>query len=185
MPASPLLPVERAVEASSVAVLTSTLDRAVQQVLKASPLDHARLTRLALQYLHTHTWVRTLGVTGWNASLPSARPPRIAPSRDGAYRESVRRLRDRCGLWVVPRSAGHAARAVWRADPWVGPDAQPPPLLMECPRGNLSQAMRHLGLVFTQAYNRANRREGALWRGRYHNRVVLDDAYLRFLLAPG
>ena len=56
-------------------------------------------------------------------------------------------------------------------------------LLMECPRGNLGQAMRHLGLVFTQAYNRANRREGALWRGRSSNRVVLDDAYWRFLLA--
>ena len=56
-------------------------------------------------------------------------------------------------------------------------------LLLETPQGNLAQAMQYLGLVFTQAYNRANRREGALWRGRYNNRVVLDDAYWRFLLA--
>jgi len=56
-------------------------------------------------------------------------------------------------------------------------------LMVEVPRGNLSAAMRHLSLVFTQAFNRLRGHDGAVFRGRFHNQVVTDDAYWEHLLA--
>ena len=51
-------------------------------------------------------------------------------------------------------------------------------LLAHTPRGNLGRAMRHLGSVYTQRHNRAHRRDGPLFRGRYKAILVDADAYL-------
>jgi REP element-mobilizing transposase RayT len=57
-------------------------------------------------------------------------------------------------------------------------------LLLECPRGNLSRAMRYLGATFTAALNRAHAGwDGPVFRGRFKNRVVERDDYWRHLLA--
>ncbi len=57
-------------------------------------------------------------------------------------------------------------------------------LLMTCPRGNLSRAMRHLGARFTGRLNRNHPDwDGPVFRGRFKNRVVSDDAYWMHLLA--
>jgi putative transposase len=47
-------------------------------------------------------------------------------------------------------------------------------LLVQTPSGGLSRAMRHLDGVYTQRFNRAHRRDGPLFRGRY--RAILIDA---------
>jgi REP element-mobilizing transposase RayT len=51
-------------------------------------------------------------------------------------------------------------------------------LMIETPEGNLSKAMRHLNGVYTQRYNRAHRRTGPLFQGRFHASIVEQDAYL-------
>ena len=57
-------------------------------------------------------------------------------------------------------------------------------LLLTCPRGNLSRAMRHLGAQFTARLNPAHPNwDGPVFRGRFKNRVVQDDAYWMHLLA--
>lgn len=57
-------------------------------------------------------------------------------------------------------------------------------LLLTCPRGNLSRAMRHLGARFTARLNQAHPAwDGPVFRGRFKNRVVEDDAYWMHLLA--
>jgi REP element-mobilizing transposase RayT len=56
-------------------------------------------------------------------------------------------------------------------------------LLIESPLGNLSEAMRYLGAAFTQAWNRACGTDGAVFRGRFKNRMVESDAYWMHLLA--
>jgi len=53
-------------------------------------------------------------------------------------------------------------------------------LLVQTPGGGLSRAMRHLDGVYTQRFNRAHRRDGPLFRGRY--RAILIDAE-EYLLA--
>jgi REP element-mobilizing transposase RayT len=57
-------------------------------------------------------------------------------------------------------------------------------LMLETPRANLSQVMRHFGAEMTQALNALNQGwDGPVFRGRFHNRVVEDDGYWRHLLA--
>lgn len=57
-------------------------------------------------------------------------------------------------------------------------------LMLTCPRGNLSRAMRHLGARFTASLNRNHPQwDGPVFRGRFKNRVVEDDAYWMHLLA--
>ncbi len=56
-------------------------------------------------------------------------------------------------------------------------------LMLEVPRGNVSEAMKHLGATFTQAYNRERGHDGPLFRGRFRNELVQDDAYWQHLLA--
>ena len=56
-------------------------------------------------------------------------------------------------------------------------------LMLETPRANLSQVMQHVGARFTQSYNAMRQTDGALFRGRFKNRVVADDAYWMHLLA--
>ena len=55
-------------------------------------------------------------------------------------------------------------------------------LLIHTPRGNLSRAMRHLGGVYTQRYNRLHKKDGPLFKGRYKAILVQEDEYLTHLI---
>lgn len=55
-------------------------------------------------------------------------------------------------------------------------------LLVDTPRGNLSAAMAWFAGSWSRATNRARGSDGSLFRGRFRNRLVLDDAYWRHLL---
>lgn len=50
--------------------------------------------------------------------------------------------------------------------------------LIQTPRGNLARVMRHVDGLYTQRFNRANGRDGPLFRGRYKALVVDADRYL-------
>ena len=54
-------------------------------------------------------------------------------------------------------------------------------LLIKTPQANLSRVMRHINGVYTQRYNRSNKTEGALFRGRYKAILVDSDSYLLHL----
>jgi REP element-mobilizing transposase RayT len=56
-------------------------------------------------------------------------------------------------------------------------------LLLETPRGNLSEAMAWLTGGFTQRLNYLHHWDGPVFRGRFRNRVVEDDPYWTYLLA--
>lgn len=56
-------------------------------------------------------------------------------------------------------------------------------LMIEVPRGNISEVMRVLGATFTQRFNRRHRTDGPLFRGRFKSRLVRDDTYWMHLLA--
>jgi len=51
-------------------------------------------------------------------------------------------------------------------------------LLLETPNGRLNQAMRHLDGVYTQYFNRKNKRVGPLLQGRYKAVLVDAESYL-------
>lgn len=51
-------------------------------------------------------------------------------------------------------------------------------LLLRTPDGGLSEAMQHLGLVYTRHTNDRRGRDGPLFRGRYHSILVTTDRYL-------
>jgi len=51
-------------------------------------------------------------------------------------------------------------------------------LLLHTPLGKLGRGMRHLNGVYTQFFNRDQRRDGVLFRGRYKAILVDPDAYL-------
>jgi len=51
-------------------------------------------------------------------------------------------------------------------------------LLIETPRGNLSQGMRHLNGVYTQRFNRKHGRVGHVFQGRFKAILVEKDAHL-------
>ena len=51
-------------------------------------------------------------------------------------------------------------------------------LLVETPDANLSKGMRQLNGVYTQWFNRKQRRVGHLFQGRYKAILVEKDAYL-------
>lgn len=52
-------------------------------------------------------------------------------------------------------------------------------LVFDTPRGNLSDAMRHINGVYTQASNRLHRRTGHVYEGRFRSIVVQRESYLR------
>ena len=54
-------------------------------------------------------------------------------------------------------------------------------LLVKTPYANLQRAMRHIGSVYTQRYNRIKKTDGPLFRGRYKAIIVDSDAYLLHL----
>lgn len=51
-------------------------------------------------------------------------------------------------------------------------------LLIETPDANLSRGMRHLNGVYTQSFNRAHKRVGHVFQGRYKAIHVEKDSYL-------
>ena len=51
-------------------------------------------------------------------------------------------------------------------------------LALQTPHGNLQRVMRHIDGVYTQRFNRAHRRDGPLFRGRYKAIVIDRDSYL-------
>ena len=51
-------------------------------------------------------------------------------------------------------------------------------LLISTPDGNLNRVMRHINGVYTQRYNRLEKTDGPLFRGRYKAILVDADAYL-------
>jgi REP element-mobilizing transposase RayT len=53
-------------------------------------------------------------------------------------------------------------------------------LLVRAPDGGLSDAMQHLGLVYTRHTNDRVGRDGPLFRGRFHSIPVTTDRYLAF-----
>src|SRR5690242_7631951 len=50
--------------------------------------------------------------------------------------------------------------------------------VFETPQPNLSTGMQALAARYTQDFNRRHRRDGALFRGRFHAILVERDAYL-------
>ena len=56
-------------------------------------------------------------------------------------------------------------------------------LLVRCPRAGLGRAMQHLSSRYARWLNARRRWDGPVFRGRYLNRVVEDDAYRAHLLA--
>jgi REP element-mobilizing transposase RayT len=51
-------------------------------------------------------------------------------------------------------------------------------LIVETPRANLSEFMRHFNISYTAAFNRRHRRVGHLYQGRYKAILVDKDSYL-------
>src|SRR3990172_6253910 len=51
-------------------------------------------------------------------------------------------------------------------------------LLVETPKANLSEFMRHFNIAYTGAYNRRHRRVGHLYQGRFKAILVDADSYL-------
>jgi len=51
-------------------------------------------------------------------------------------------------------------------------------LLLQTPQANLSRAMRHLNGVYTQRFNRHQKTDGTLFRGRFKALVIESDTYL-------
>jgi REP element-mobilizing transposase RayT len=51
-------------------------------------------------------------------------------------------------------------------------------LLLSTPRANLSRIMRHINGLYTQKFNRSEKHDGPLFRGRYKAIVVDSNSYL-------
>ena len=51
-------------------------------------------------------------------------------------------------------------------------------LLLHTPRGNLSEAMRHLNSKYTRFFNKHKKRDGSLFRGRYKSIIISGENYL-------
>src|SRR3990172_7038464 len=54
-------------------------------------------------------------------------------------------------------------------------------LLVRTPKRNLSEAMQRLGIMFTRSFNRTEKVDGPLFRGRFKSVIVGHDDYLRQL----
>jgi len=50
-------------------------------------------------------------------------------------------------------------------------------LLLSTPDANLPRVMRHLNGIYTQLFNLAQKKDGALFRGRYKAKLIDDDCY--------
>jgi REP element-mobilizing transposase RayT len=56
-------------------------------------------------------------------------------------------------------------------------------LMVESVRGNLSDAMKLISSRYSQEINRRSRWDGSLFRGRFKNKIVYEDAHWLYLLA--
>ena len=56
-------------------------------------------------------------------------------------------------------------------------------LLICTPLGNISNALKHLGSIYTQGFNARHQRDGSLFRGRFKNQLIRDEIYLIYVLA--
>lgn len=54
-------------------------------------------------------------------------------------------------------------------------------LLINTPLGNLNKVMKHLNGVYTQSYNRLQKTDGPLFRGRYKSIIIDETEYLLVL----
>ena len=54
-------------------------------------------------------------------------------------------------------------------------------LLIETPKGNLSEFMRHFNITYTGYYNRRHNRAGHLYQGRYKSILIDKNEYLSIL----
>ena len=50
-------------------------------------------------------------------------------------------------------------------------------LLLSTPNANLPRVMRHLNGVYTQLFNRTQKKDGALFKGRYKAKLIDEDCY--------
>ena len=50
--------------------------------------------------------------------------------------------------------------------------------LLHCPNGGLSPAMQRFSSLFTRHVNDRHGRDGPIFRGRFHSRLITDEAYL-------
>ena len=55
-------------------------------------------------------------------------------------------------------------------------------ILLHTPLGNLSRTMRHINGVYTQKFNKRNRIDGSLFRGRFKSILVEEESYLLELM---
>lgn len=51
-------------------------------------------------------------------------------------------------------------------------------LLIHTPKGNLAEIMRYINGLYTQKYNSDMQRDGPIFRGRYHAKLIEKDNYL-------
>ena len=51
-------------------------------------------------------------------------------------------------------------------------------LLLHCPNGGLSPAMQRFSSLFTRHVNDRHGRDGSIFRGRFHSRVIAEETYL-------
>jgi len=56
-------------------------------------------------------------------------------------------------------------------------------LLVRSKHGNISEAMKYFGSLYTLRFNQMNRKDGALFRGRFKSQLVLHEPHLIYLLA--
>jgi putative transposase len=56
-------------------------------------------------------------------------------------------------------------------------------LLLRSPQANLSEGMRYLNGTYTLWLNARHSWDGPVFRGRFRSQLVVDEAYLRYLLA--
>jgi putative transposase len=103
----------------------------------------------------------------------------------GAWHHVMNRAARRAALFGDDEHAGTflsaLADVVFRFDVEVHAYAMMPNhyhLLVRSVRGNLSRAMKHLGMHVTRDINRLHRWDGPLFRGRYRSELITDDAYL-------
>src|SRR5690348_2645525 len=50
-------------------------------------------------------------------------------------------------------------------------------LLLSTPEANLPRVMRHLNGIYTQLFNRSQKKDGSLFRGRYRAKLIDEDCY--------
>lgn len=93
----------------------------------------------------------------------------------GANRQTIFKTDDQRHYFVsLLAAASERFNAEWHAYCLMGNHYH---LMLRTPEGNLQRIMRHVNGVYTQYYNRTERRDGPLFRGRYKAVLVDEQAY--------